>query len=116
MPPTNRPGSPSSLAAAARASGKLAPHSSAAGSSAHKQRTMSIWKVYQGLVESSGLIGQYGSECDNWYAVQATAPASSIWLQPSSALELRAPRTAIEPLALPIAMPTRNTARMIENV
>ncbi|MCX6628283.1 MAG: hypothetical protein NTW28_11720 [Candidatus Solibacter sp.] len=58
MPPTRRPGSPSSLAAAARASGKLAPQSSAAGSSAHKQRTMSIWKVYHGLVDSSGLIGQ----------------------------------------------------------
>ena len=49
------------------------------------------------------MIGQYGSECDSWYAVQATAPASSIWHQPSSALGFRAPRTASEPPALPIA-------------
>src|SRR6185369_5555768 len=116
MPPTSCPGSPCSLAAAANARGKLAPHNSAAGSSAHKQRTMSIWNVYQGLVESSGLIGQYGSEFDSMYAVQATAPASSIWLQPSSALGFRASRASIEPPVLPIAMPTRNTAKMMENV
>src|SRR5664279_1608427 len=102
MPPTRRPGSLSAFAAAANAKGKLTPHSSAAGSSAHKQRTRSIWKVYHGLVDSSGLIGQKGRELDSMYAVQATAPVSAIWLQPSSALGLRAPRASVAPPVLPI--------------
>ncbi|MCX6628282.1 MAG: hypothetical protein NTW28_11715 [Candidatus Solibacter sp.] len=50
------------------------------------------------------------------YAVQATAPASSIWLQPSSALGWRAVRASTEPPVLPRPMPTRNTARMMEKV
>ena len=47
---TRRPDSGSVSAAAARASGKLAPQRSAAGRIAQRQRTISIWKVYQGLV------------------------------------------------------------------
>ena len=44
------------------ASGKLAPHSSVGGRMAHRHRTMSSWKVNQGLVVSRGLMGQLGSE------------------------------------------------------
>src|ERR1043166_3648945 len=116
MPPTNLPGSLCALAAAASASGKLAPHSKVAGSSPQAQRTMSIWNVYQGLVESSGLTGQKGSDCETWNAVHATAIASSNWLQPSSARGLRAVRAASEPARLPMPSPTRNTARIIEKV
>ena len=34
----------------------------APGSTTQRQRTTSSWKLYQGLVEMAGLIGQYGSE------------------------------------------------------
>src|SRR2546430_1905940 len=57
-PPTSRPGS-WPRAAAASASGKLAPHSTAAGSTAQVQRIRSSWKLYHGLGDRSGLIGQY---------------------------------------------------------
>src|SRR5260370_343242 len=50
------------------------------------------------------------------YAVHAMAAASSIWLQPSSALGDFAVRAVIAPPVLPMARPTRNTARMMENV
>src|ERR1017187_9779016 len=100
MPPTSRPGSPSSLAAAASARGKLAPHNSAAGSSAHKQRTRPIWMVYHRREESRGLMGQYASECDNWYAVRAAAAPSSFWLQASGALGGPASRADMAPPVL----------------
>ena len=45
-------------ATAARASGKLAPHRHAGGRTAQRQRTRSSWKVYQGLGDSAGTIGQ----------------------------------------------------------
>ncbi len=49
-PPTSRPGSCPGVATAASASGKLAPHRIAPGSTTQRQRTTSSWKLYQGLV------------------------------------------------------------------
>src|ERR1035441_3214403 len=77
--PTSRPGSPPRGATAASARGKLAPHSSAAGSTAHRQRTISSWKVYQRLVDRNGLIGQYGRESEGIKEVQGTVGAGAIW-------------------------------------
>src|SRR5882757_3071029 len=115
MPPTSRPESPFALAAAS-ASGKLAPHNSAAGMIAHRQRTISIWNVYHGLVESSGLMGHQGRELASCHAVHAIATANAIWLQPSSSSGFRDPRASTAPTLDPIASPTRNTARMMEKV
>ena len=67
-------------------------------------------------MESSGLIGQYGSECDSMKAVHATAPASSNWQTPMAIRGRTRPRTNADAAALPIPMPTRKTARMMENV
>ena len=56
--PTMRPESLCRGAAAASASGKLAPHRQAAGNTAHRQRTRSSWNVSHGLVLSRGSTGQ----------------------------------------------------------
>jgi hypothetical protein len=96
------------------ASGKLAPHNSAGGRMAQKHRTMSSWKVNQGLVVRRGLMGQLGSELAIMYAVQATAKASRIWHHPR-ATRGRTERTSQEPTVLPIARPIRKTASMMEN-
>src|SRR5262245_18629854 len=61
-PPASRAASCSVDATLASASGKLAPHSIAPGRTTHRQRTRSNWYVYQGVVTSDGLIGQYGSD------------------------------------------------------
>jgi hypothetical protein len=45
MPPTMRPWSSPRDATEASASGKLAPHRRVAGSTVHKVRARSIWKV-----------------------------------------------------------------------
>src|SRR5579872_4425882 len=63
-------------ATAASASGKLAPHRIAPGSTTQKQRTRSSWNVYHGDVEMDGLIGQYVSDSVSMYAAHATAPHS----------------------------------------
>src|SRR5271157_4604790 len=47
---------------AAQAKGKLAPQRMVGGRMAHRQRTISSWKLYQGLAASMGLMGQYGME------------------------------------------------------
>src|SRR6185369_4179897 len=82
MPPTSRAESPSLVEAAASANGKLAPHSSVGGKIAQRQRARSTWKVNHGLVESSGLIGQKGSEEPSMMAVQAMPSTSRSWQQP----------------------------------
>jgi hypothetical protein len=114
-PPTSRPGS-WPRAAAASASGKLAPHRHAAGRTAHVHRMRSSWKTIHGLVDSDGSIGQNGSDRASTSAAHATAPARSAW-QPASRIRgLTGPRPTNDPRLLPIPRPTRNTARMIENV
>src|ERR1035441_1295342 len=118
MPPTSRPGSSPGEATAPSASGKLAPHRMAGGRMAHRHRTMSSWKVCHGLMASSGLMGQYGSESAIMYAVHAIPSVSSTWHQPSASRAPGAPRTARtshDPPPLPSASPIRNTARMMEN-
>src|SRR5579872_3847012 len=60
--PTSFPESCPADDAAASARGKLAPHNSAGGRIANTQRIRSSWKVNHGLFESSGLMGQLGSE------------------------------------------------------
>src|SRR5262245_37424453 len=110
MPATSLPESAAFSAAPASASGKLAPHNNAAGRTAHRQRTISIWNVYHGLVDISGFTGQYGSELESCHAVHAIATASAAWLHPSSARGCRAVRASIDPTAEPIPSPTRNTA------
>src|SRR5262245_39301438 len=116
MPATSRLESAWASAAAASASGKLAPHSSAAGRIAQRQRTTSIWNVYHGLVESSGFTGHQGRELASCHADHAIAAAKAIWLHPSNARGCQAPRASIAPTLDPTASPTRKTARMIEKV
>src|SRR5437879_2643562 len=82
--PTSRPGSCPGVATAASASGKLAPQRQAAGSTAHRQRTRSSCRLNQGLCDSRGLIGQYGSDEASCQAVHEIATASSNWQNPSA--------------------------------
>ena len=77
---------------------------------------MSSWKVYQGLVEREGLIGQFGSELVIIHATQAAVAANNIWQKPSNSRGRVVVRDKNEPALLPIPSPIRNTARMIENV
>ena len=60
--------------------------------------------------------GQNGTESDSMYAVHATAPASSNWQIPMATRGRTEPRSMADADTLPIPMPTRNTARMMENV
>ena len=115
-PPTSRPGSWPRDATAASASGKLAPHRQAGGKTAHRHRTKSSWNVYQGLGESSGRIGQYGSEFEIMNAVQAIAATSSHWQTPSANRADAARRVRNAPRPPPIPRPIRKTARINENV
>src|SRR5271157_3376883 len=118
MPPTSRHGSSPGEATAHNASGKLAPHRMAGGRMAHRHRTMSSLKMCQGLMVSSGLMGQYGSESTIMYALHAIPSVSSTWHQPSASRAPAAPhtaRTSHDPQPLPSASPIRNTARMMEN-
>src|SRR3984957_10518385 len=82
--PVNRAGSSLFAAAAARASGKLAPHSNVAGKMARIARVRSRSKLIHGFVASHGSTGHHGSTCASVKAVQAIAAASRIW-QPASA-------------------------------
>jgi hypothetical protein len=70
----------------------------------------------QGSCEIDGSIGQKGRELASMYAVQAMAPHSSTWHQPSAARGLDTLRPIAEPAALPTPRPTRNAARIRENV
>ena len=114
--PTMRPESLWCGAAAASASGKLAPHRQAAGSTAQRQRARSIWNVSHGLKLSRGSTGQYGSHASMLNAAQAMAAARSAWHQPSRTSGSLPPREAIDPAPLPRPSPNRNTARTMENV
>jgi len=78
-------------------------------------RAISTWNVIQGLWESSELTGQYGNDDDSVMAVQPIAPASRIWQTPS-AVRGRMVRETREPIPLPMPIPTRKMARMMENV
>ncbi len=65
------------------------------------------------LIESSGLIGQNGSEFAIIHADQKMPRVSEICTQPR-VTRGRPPRAIQDPSVLPIARPIRNTARMIE--
>ncbi len=69
----------------ARASGKLAPHSAAGGSTTHIARRKSSRKFNQMSSEMAGLIGQYGNDSASSCAVHATAATTSSWHQPKAA-------------------------------
>src|SRR4051812_40198935 len=71
--PTSAAGSASLDRADASASGKLAPHRIAAGSTAHNARSRSSSKVNHAFVEIVGAIGQYGSDRFSDLAVHAIA-------------------------------------------
>src|SRR6185369_6462187 len=115
-PPTSRAGSCPRAATAASASGKLAPHRMADGSTAKSARTLSTCRLIQGLETADGLMGQNGSDWLSTYAVHAIEAQSSNWHQPS-AVRGRARRDAMaDPTLLPMPRPKRNTARMSENV
>src|SRR4051812_10928682 len=115
-PPASRAASCSGADADASASGKLAPHSIAPGSTTQKQRTRSSCSVNQGVVAMYGLIGQYGSDSVSSYAAHAIAPQSSSWHQPSARLGDARSRASVEPAVLPTPRPTRKTARISANV
>ena len=102
--PTVCPGSSPGRARAATASGKLAPQRIVGGRMAHRQRTISSWKVYQGLSVSSGLMGQYGSEVEMIHAVHAIPSVSSTCDQ-ASARRGRTERSSMEPMPLPSSEP-----------
>src|SRR3954452_8640637 len=105
MPPTRRPASSFFCAAAASARGKLAPQRMVAGRIAQRQRTISIWNVYHGLVESSGFTGQYGSDSETMKTVHAIATVRNNWQTPKTARAetvVRRLRAIAEPAALPI--------------
>src|SRR2546430_10936996 len=70
-PPTSRAGSWPGSATDASASGKLAPHRIAPGSTAQRHRTKSSWKLNHASVVIDGLTGQYGSDWVSMYAVHA---------------------------------------------
>ena len=74
---------------------------------------MSSWKMCHGLTVSSGLMGQNGILLEIMYAVHAMPAASSAWHQPSAARG-EVTRSTHDPHRLPIARPTRNTARITE--
>src|SRR5262245_33395435 len=61
-PPASHAASCSVVATADNASGKLAPHRMAPGSTTHRQRARSSCSVNHGVVAMYGLIGQYGSD------------------------------------------------------
>ena len=61
------------------------------------------------------MTGQYGCDRDRVKAVQAIAPANSIWQIPSAARG-RLERESTEPTPLPRPIPARKIARMMENV
>src|SRR5215471_18018489 len=100
--------------AAAIASGKLAPQSTAAGSIVNNARARSIWKLNHADA-SDGSTGQYGSCCAAIHAPYAIVNARENWTQPSVVRALEVFRTTADPIALPMPSPTRNTATMMEN-
>src|SRR5207247_8856619 len=115
-PAPRGPGSWPDGATEGSASGKLAPHRMAAGSTTQRQRARSSWKLNQGSVEIDGLIGQYGSDSVSMYADQAIAAHNSNWHAPSATRGRASPRESADPRLLPIPRPIRNTARISENV
>ena len=79
-------------------------------------RIRSSWNMNTGLVESEGLIGQYGSDVPVAYAAHASVAHSRSWHQPNTTRGCATRRASSEPTALPMPSPTRNTARIKENV
>src|SRR6202521_2749301 len=115
MPATGRAESSLFHAIAANAKGKLAPHRKAAGRMAQSARRRSSSKATQGPLDGDGWIGPYGR---TWMAcaAQAIARVNITWHQPNISRGC-ARREALNAAAqLPIPIPTRNTARMMENV
>src|SRR4051812_7575372 len=96
-PPASCAASCSVLATAASARGKLAPHSTAPGSTTQKQRTRSSCSVNHGVVAMYGLIGQYGNDSVSSYADHAIAPHSSSWHQPSARFGETMSRASVAP-------------------
>ena len=114
--PTTCAWSPPKRATAASASGKLAPQRMAPGSTVQRQRAMSNWKLNHGLVEMDGSIGQYGIEVPIMMPAHATAAHTPAWHQPSAVAGRARLRASADPTLLPMPRPSRNPARMRENV
>src|SRR6185436_12788775 len=87
-----------------------------AGSTAQRLRTRSTWKVNQGLLDRIGFTGQYGMESASMNAVQPTPAAARNWQTPRATRGLAMDRAISAPALLPIPNPTKNTARITENV
>src|SRR5712675_1978497 len=66
-------------ASAARARGKLAPHSSVVGRNVQSVRSKSTSKFTQGLNASEGSIGQKGRDSEIVHAVHPIVAAKPIW-------------------------------------
>src|SRR5262245_46940534 len=114
--PTSRAGSFAPRPTAASASGKLAPQSTAAGKTDQRQRTRSIWNVGVASMAKPGLTGQYGRTLVIEYAAHAIAPVSSSWQTPSANRGCLDVRANADPTVLPRPRPSRNAARISENV
>ena len=90
-------------------------------------RIRSSWNISQGIsfaigsVEGQplgidGLMGQNGNESLVAYAAHASATHRPSWHQPSAARGFGTLRASADPRLLPMPRPTRNTARINENV
>ena len=89
----------------------------AAGSTTHRQRTRSIWNVDVGVARQT----RADRPVRKHVASSSTPPTrcaavSSSWQTPSAKRGFFAVRAMTEPTLLPIPSPTRNAARMSENV
>src|SRR5688500_13643803 len=100
----------------ASASGKLAPHRIAGGSTAKRQRARSSWKLIHGLVASDGFTGQNGIHADRTYDVHVMPATRSSWHQPNASRGRVSRGATIEPTLLPMPRPVRKTASTSANV
>ena len=98
--------------------GSSRPRDIAAGSTAHRQRTRSIWNcVASDRSTGPDVIGQYGSCASSCTRPTRSPRMSNSWHTPSARLRIRSScATSIEPTLLPMPSPARNAARMSENV
>src|ERR1035437_6396309 len=111
-----RPVSRAWRAAAARASGKLAPQRIDDGKTTQRQRARSRAKPSQGEADGGGSTGQKELDVASGDAAHAMVAASSIWQTPSAIRGRAIARPTAAPAPLPTPSPKSTTARMIEKV
>src|ERR1035437_211088 len=116
MPPTMRPVSRACRAAAARASGKLAPQRIGDGKTPQRQRARSRAKPSHGEDDGGGSEGQKALDVASGDAAHAMVAASSIWQTPSAIRGRAIARPTAAPAPLPAPRPESTAGRVIEKV